>query len=85
MKIVIDIPEYMYNDIKNCGYVYPVHAEDLASYIIGGTPLPRGHGRLIDAEEVKRKMGNLDGFGVIGRCIDEFPTIIEADKAESEK
>ena len=42
MKIVIDIPEYMYKDIKNCGYVYPEHAEDLASYIINGTPLPEG-------------------------------------------
>lgn len=39
MKIIMDIPEYTYNYIKNCGYVYPEHAEDVAGYIVGSTPL----------------------------------------------
>jgi hypothetical protein len=34
---------------------------------------------LIDADIVKEGIGNLDGFGVLGRCIDEMPTVIEAD------
>lgn len=85
MKIVIDLPEYMYNDIKNCGYVYPVHAEDLASYIIDGTPLPKGHGDLIDkSEAIISLFDYYNGKKTIGQCIDEVQTIIDADKAESE-
>ena len=44
--------------------------------------LPKGHGRLIDANILKNKMGELAGFGVLGRCIDEEPTVIEADEKE---
>lgn len=45
-----------------------------------GTPLPKGHGRLIDADVITEKMGNLDGFGFIGKCINEIPTVLEVDK-----
>ena len=31
--------------------------------------------RLIDADLAKEKIGNLDGYGVIGRCLDELPTV----------
>lgn len=88
MKIVIDIPENIYEWAKK-----PNMPDDIFDEVVealldaafsNSTPLPKGHGRLIDADEVKRKMGNLDGFGMIGRCIDEFPTIVEADKEESE-
>ena len=99
MKIVIDIDDMAYKFVQNTSFVEDestmfeqTNADrkktlflfDILDAIKNGTPLPRGHGRLIDAEEVKRKMGNLDGFGMIGRCIDEFLTIIEPYKAESE-
>lgn len=58
MTLVIDIPDHMYNDIKKCGYVYPEHAEGLASCIVGGTPLPKGHGRLIDADKCIKQAWN---------------------------
>lgn len=70
MKIVIDIPEEMYQNVLNgtyCGTLY----EKLKN----GTPLPKGHGRLIDADELESRMK-------IGYCIvRDAPTIIEADKA----
>lgn len=47
MKLIIDIPERMYLSAKEdalCGAILLVDA------IKNGTPLPKGHGRLIDAD-----------------------------------
>jgi len=45
MQIVIDIPEYYYKTIKKIPAEYST-ADMLI--IKNGTPLPKGHGRLID-------------------------------------
>lgn len=91
MQIVIDIPEEEYNIIKK--YNAPMTwAEHL---IKKGTPLPKGHGRLIDADVLMYKCFddyNCDHDHICDRCmfysitqceIDKEPTIIEAD-TESE-
>ena len=82
MQIVIDIPEITLLNI-NSRELFLCSREDfekLEFAIKNGIPLPKGHGRLIDGNIAKEKMGNLDGFGFIGKCIDEIPTILEADK-----
>lgn len=51
MQIVIEIPDEMYQTVKDetyCGSLY----EELKN----GTPLPKGHGRLIDADALKNKI-----------------------------
>ena len=50
------------------------------------TPLPKGHGRLIDADELKTAFpcGESVRTECVRATIDYAPTIIEADKAESE-
>ena len=85
MKIVIDIPEEMYLKAKEdmlCG------ADILVSAIKDGTPLPKGHGRLIDADSMKTmkniQSANFNAVELIRFWIDNQPTIIEADKAGSE-
>lgn len=45
MEIVIKIDEELYNDMKSLPFT--ILAEDI---IINGTPLPKGHGRLIDVD-----------------------------------
>lgn len=52
MKIVIDIPENTYNDIIENGFIYDEDNEVVTHGIKNGTPLPKNHGRLIDAENV---------------------------------
>ena len=52
MKIVIDIPEETYHKIKTGLYDYG----DMNIIIKNGTPLPKNHGRLIDADELKITM-----------------------------
>lgn len=55
MQIVIDITEKLYKALKqddNEG-----DAWDAVEAIINGTPLPKGHGRLIDADALKTAYG----------------------------
>jgi len=60
MQIVIDIPEDHKRVIDNLvtdgkGYLLPHEVKDtLARAVKIGTPLPKGHGRLIDADELKK-------------------------------
>ncbi len=98
MQIVIDINEEDYNDIK-IGNTRLCSIRNIAVYTIAnGTPLPKSHGRLIDADaliEQIKKSRCIDCNSINGvRCracqyddemadIDDAPTIIEADK-ESE-
>lgn len=56
--------------------------------IKNGTPLPKGHGRLIDADVVINNLFNSSlydddyYYGIAWRKVKNTPTIIEADKEE---
>ena len=86
MQIVIDIDEYDYNNLmlyKN----HPIGLHWLEQKVIAGTPLPKGHGRLIDVKQIVTEdecIWNSDGSctTITTYDIDSTPTIIEADKAE---
>ena len=92
MKIVIDIPEEIIADAKTSPNFFPTyHFGTLWEAVRNGTPLPKGHGRLIDTDNLK--FAFTDGTedyeyahwtmaGIIDE-IDNAPTIIEAD-TESE-
>lgn len=96
MKIVIDIPEGDYEELVQTGE-NTIHLGlllGLRECIRNGTILPKGHGRLIDADEsikTLKSLGNRDyrrEKGTIQEAVkmlssDEYtPTIIEADKEE---
>lgn len=71
MKLVIDIPDYVYNNIMN---MYGNSGSLLEEAVKRGTPLPKGHGRLIDADDVTDFEGHY--------ITTDAPTIIEADRKE---
>ena len=87
MQIVIDIPDNKYQWIKDSPVTYD---NEYCKAIRRGTPLPKGHGRLIDAdelEECKEIMNTISGeskYAVRMDDIRNMSTVIEADKAESE-
>lgn len=72
MRLVIDIAEEEYEEIlssEDCG----LHT--LTRTVANGTPLPKGHGRLIDADALE-----LPSEEMISRLVIQLaPTIIEAD------
>lgn len=72
MQIVIDIPE--------CFYEYCKAQEDAIEIqlaVANGIPLPKGHGRLIDADAMQKYQ--IDTFGQRLLVIDTAPTIIDAE------
>ena len=86
MQIVIDIPEKIYKYVQQIGSINMLDTQQVANAIFDGKPLPKGHGRLIDADayiDKHEECGWLDDI-----TVDEFnaitPTIIEADKEQEE-
>ena len=88
MQIVIDIDEKRFRDIQRISTVQlKKRTPTLEQVIANGTLLPEGHGRLIDAEDVKNNhekwLGYLDEDMIarLNIAVDNhIPTIIEADK-----
>ncbi len=80
IELIIKIPEHAYEECKKAKLTealegVPFH---VMKAIANGTPLPKGHGDLIDADDIDNHIiGHVDTRS----C----PTIIEADKAESEE
>lgn len=91
MQIMIDIPEEIYNSACATNNIWDMRmAGFVCSAIANGTPLPKGHGRLIDADELKRIIQgndvlNMTGFNVRICDINATPTIIGADKESENK
>ena len=79
MKIVIDIDDNLYARLFDNGVDNYDDAVDMAKAIRKGTPLPKGHGRLIDADTYRKEMLDSKEFDFFKR-LDMQPTIIEADK-----
>lgn len=78
MQIVIDIPERTYEQLKflrEQGFDGFETIIDKA--VANGTPLPKGHGRLIDADAMQKYQ--IDTFGQRLLVIDTAPTIIDAE------
>lgn len=96
MKLIIDIPDEDYKFIKDLQFYHSGRRSgktierNVINGIKNGTPLPKGHGRLKDADYIKLFSIDHDSWngveyeGVIKVvpviAIDNAPTIIEADK-----
>jgi hypothetical protein len=99
MQIVIDMPEKTVNEIKdNAMFAGSISSEirwDVTSAIVNGTPLPKGHGKLIDADEEIKNFCNkvcghtLEecGYGFycpLVRRMKSAQVVIEADKEQED-
>lgn len=51
MRLVIDIPEKIYKYVQQTGSISMLDTQQVANAIFDGKPLPKGHGRLIDADK----------------------------------
>lgn len=93
MKIVIDIPKRMYEKI--CNNTLGI---EIFEAIKNGTPLPKNHGRLIDAEKIANDInalkdnwnrygneyesGRYESYDYAVDTIEDAPTIIEGSDSE---
>lgn len=97
MQIVIDIPDGVYEVCRACEMI-SINEKDIVGGILSnavaqGTLLPKGHGRLIDADELYDSfIDGREGYDChtwsrieIGDLIEDTPTIVPADKGEEEE
>lgn len=82
MHIVINISEKVYKRMKLLRALSSDN--ECLKYILEGTPLPKGHGRLIDADKLKEDVGYTGYNYDFQNCLDDAPTIIEADQEDNE-
>lgn len=74
-EIVIKIPDEKWTYAREHNYI-DMGGDELANAIINGTPLPKGHGRLIDESQIHKC-----GWDYINHhAKTDASTIIEADK-----
>lgn len=90
MKIVIKIPDEDLYDIKCEGIKFVRQREMLWRAIENGTPLPKGHGRLIEEPTETDISNTVGGDNDFAECIrdsvkavfDNATTVVEADESE---
>lgn len=83
MKLIIDIPEEEYELVRHGNKSYRTELE-LMYAVANGTPLPKHHGRLIDADALLQEHRDIDAYPFPSTTIQNAPTIIEADKENKE-
>lgn len=84
MQIVIDIDDNLYTRLFDNGGDDYDYAVDMATAIRKGTPLPKGHGDLIDRKELIEN-GISKGFCDWYDEIKMADTIIEADEGSDDE
>lgn len=94
IQVVVTLYEGDYQDICELGYVGQEISEDVGRAIKDGTILPKGHGKLIDADKLSGHCGIHGMCECTGNCdncgdyvvevadIKKAPTIIEVDEEE---
>lgn len=84
MQIVIEIPESIYDTIQSDEMINREQLAILQMHIMNGAPLPKGHGRLIDADALIDSLDASDRDIYCKAVIEEdAPTIIEADGGDA--
>ena len=97
IELIIKMPEEVYESIQDNDYC-GISNSDMYNAIVNGTPLPKGHGRLIDADALDRDLENAkvnlgdalseafdDGLTWASEVTSKLLTIIEADKESEDK
>jgi len=87
MQVVIEIDDYLYNQIFSDAEIMIYTGRGCGKTLLAtllrstrtGTTLPKGHGRLIDADAYRKEMLDSREFDFFKR-LDMQPTIIPADK-----
>ena len=86
MQIVIDIPKTIYTNIKSSFSIKlsDANTDKVIKAIKNGTPLPKGHGKLIDAAQLMNYCQNqIDGHKYADcNVIARFPVVLNAEVSE---
>ena len=78
MKLIIEIPKKVYNKAITRGH----YTIDIADYLKNGTPRPKGHGRLLDEDQLVSEIRDdiVGNFDNLEWWLSAADTVVEADK-----
>ena len=89
IELVIKMPEKTINEIKdNAMFAGSISSDvrwDVTSAIVNGTPLPKGHGNLVDYEELKNNAMEYGAYAETTLSHIKPKTIIEAYKEQEDR
>lgn len=77
MQVVINISKGRYEDILS-GKEFTIYQSDIREALKNGTPLPEGHGDLVDVDALIGKIHRAKSI----LAVLDAETIVEADKGE---
>ena len=89
MQVLIDISNWLYNAIME--HKEPIYSQSLGDAVRDGVPLPKGHGKLVDADELltsEKPRGIADDVwkeSHIYKLLSNAQPIIEADTEDKEQ
>lgn len=81
IELVIKIPEEIYNDTKT----HPLFQSDIPAIekaIKNGTPLPKGHGELIDLQEMIDKFWDGNYMEIHKDDLPNINKVVKADRGK---
>ena len=79
MKLVIDIPEETFESVKRY-YEQNKDCYVIWAYVANGTPLPKGHGDLVDFDGLCKEYWDGNYMEIHKDDLSNIKPIIEADK-----
>ena len=79
IELVIKIPQETYDFLKK----YGTDGGIIEKAVLNGTPLPKGHGRLIDADAVLNQ--EYGCYWETQKDLEHAPTIVEANRSEDDE
>lgn len=82
MEIVINIPKERYKEIVESDKPVMIYRSDVAKVLVNGTPLPKGHGDLIDRKELLKQP--MDTANYPSNYVQIAKAIIKEDKESEE-
>ena len=85
MKIVIDIPKEIIISLEQGSFGAKYNMYDLIGCVMNGTPLPKHHGRLIDADAFERRCmfdGDINDMQDVIYALRDYKPTIKADREE---
>ena len=85
MQIVINIEDNLYDAINTEFYINGMRSgktllQKLVNSVRNGTPLPKGHGRLIDGDDALDRLDSGYDYDVIRYA----PTVLESDIGDAD-
>ena len=87
IELAIKIPEKIYKYVQQIGSINMLDTQQVANAIFDGTPLPKGHGRILDEKDILDTKNNDGGWYDLvdmPEYIAGVKAIIEADKEQEE-